>query len=49
MKNIIELAKEKRNIKVNTKSLKQEFMKSLEDQNFVKIVKYIFHLYYPRN
>lgn len=38
MKNIIELAKEKRNIKVNTKSLKQEFMKSLEDQNFVKIV-----------
>lgn len=38
MKNIVELAKEKRNIKVNTKSLKQEFMKSLEDQNFVKIV-----------
>ncbi len=38
MKNIIKLAKEKRNIKVNTKSLKQEFMKSLEDQNFVKIV-----------
>ena len=38
MKNIIDVSKEKRNIKVNTKSLKQEFMKSLEDQNFVKIV-----------
>ena len=37
MKNIMEVSKEKKN-RVNTKSLKQEFMKSLEDQNFVKVV-----------
>ena len=38
MENIKEVAKQKNYSKVNLSALKKDFMKSLEDQNFVKIV-----------